>query len=293
MTAARRDLHLGDGRAVCVEEDGDLRGMPVFVLHGTPGSRLLYAEHAADAKRRGIRLIGHDRPGYGGSTRKPGRTIADAAGDVRAIADALGLDRFAVWGHSGGGAPALACAALLPDRVIAAASLAGTAPYPAAGLDWTAGMGEANREDMALMLDDRGAWEAKAIAEAAQMRSGTVEQLLEMLATLLSDVDRAVLTPGLATYLDAEAKAGIDPGAAGVIDDNLSGVLPWGFDLSAIRVPLQLWHGGEDRFVPFAHGQWLAERLPRAELHLDPNEGHLSLFANRIPEVQKWLASHT
>jgi pimeloyl-ACP methyl ester carboxylesterase len=286
------DVARGSGRTLRVLEDGDLEGKPVFVLHGTPGSRLIYSKHVLDAKRRGLRLIGYDRPGYGGSTPHPGRRIVDAAADVAAIADDLGIERFAVWGHSGGGAPALACAAALPDRVVAAACLASTAPYPASGIDWFEGMGELNVTDWKLMLSDRAAWEAKLVQDVAEMIHAEPHQLSELMATLLSEVDRAAMTPELAGFLSRQVREGLKPGAAGLRDDNLWDAAPWGFELSAIRVPLQLWHGRHDRFVPYPHGRWLAERLPQAELHLSEEEGHVTLYERRIPEVQGWLGAH-
>jgi pimeloyl-ACP methyl ester carboxylesterase len=118
------DLVVRDGRALKVLEDGDRLGRPVLVHNGMPNSRLLFAGDVESARKYGIRLISYDRPGYGGSTRQPGRTVADCAEDVRAIAAALGLDRLAVWGVSGGGPHAIACAALLPDLVACVGVLA-------------------------------------------------------------------------------------------------------------------------------------------------------------------------
>lgn len=273
-------------------EDGDPRGRPVFVLHGTPGSRLLYDKHVQDARRRGIRLIGHDRAGYGGSTSKPGRTVANDAADVGAIADVLGLDRFAVWGYSGGGPHALACAACLPDRVVAASSLAGPAPYPAEGIDYFAGMGEANAEEWKLMISDLPAWEAKFELEAPAMANATVEEMAEVFRTLLSDVDREAFTADVAEIIVRMAREGLSAGFQGLKDDNLAGAKPWGFELSTIRVPLQIWHGRHDKFVPFSHGEWLARHIPKAEAHLEPNEGHVTMYARRLPEVHEWLLSH-
>jgi pimeloyl-ACP methyl ester carboxylesterase len=253
---------------------------------------MLYPVHVADAQRRRIRLIGHDRPGYGGSTPMRGRTVGDEAADVRAIADALGIDRFAVWGHSGGGAPALACAALLPNRVVAAASLAGVAPYPAEGLDWLAGMGELNVTEFHQMMEDPTAWEKKSIGEIALMRGATLEQLKAYLSSLLSDVDQAALTDELATFLQAQTMDGLLPDSVGMVDDNLTSTKPWGFVLSSIRPPVQLWHGSEDHFVPFSHGKWLAAHVAGVDAHLHSGEGHLTLYADRIPAVHEWLLSH-
>jgi pimeloyl-ACP methyl ester carboxylesterase len=286
------EVRLDDGRRLTVREDGDPDGRPVFRLHGTPGSRLLYPPHVADARRRGIRLIGYDRPGYGGSTARRGRRVGDVAPDVAAVADQLGIDRFAVWGHSGGGAPAIACAARLPGRVVAATSLAGVAPPGAEGLDPLEGMGEANREDVHLMLSDPAAWEAKLQRESIEYARATPEQLQSILTTLLSEVDRAALTPELVSFFVEEGREGLRHGADGMRDDNLSDTVPWGFDLSSVRCPLQIWHGAHDRFVPFAHGQWLAAHLPRAEPHLLPDAGHLGLLSERIPEVHAWLLAH-
>ena len=291
MPPSERDVHLADGRTLRVLEDGDPRGHPVFYLHGTPGSRLLYEKQVQDAGRRGIRLIAHDRAGYGGSTPKPGRRIGDEATDVAAIADALGLDRFAVYGHSGGGAPTLACAALLPDRVVAASSLAGLAPYPAEGLDWLAGMGELNVADFQLMMSDPTAWELKTAEDAVTMSDAPPRQMAEFLSSLLSSVDRTGMTDELAEFFRRQAKEGYKAGIAGARDDSLATVEPWGFELSAIHVPQQLWHGKLDKFVPVSHGEWLAARLPRAEVHIEPNEGHVSLYS-RFPSVHDWLTHH-
>ncbi len=280
------------GRQLIVREDGDPQGRAIFSLHGTPGSRLLYGPHVADARRRGIRLIGYDRPGYGGSTAVRGRRIVDAAHDIAAIADALGIEKFGVWGHSGGGPHALACAAALPDRAVAAACLASPAPADADGLDPFDGLGEANAEDLRLLQSDPAAWEAKGEAEAKMMREATQEQLLAMLDSLLSEVDRKVLTRELGDFLQAQMVLGLEPGAAGMRDDNLAeGKFPWGFELGSIRVPVQLWHGRHDKMAPFQNGRWLAEHLPRAETHLEPDEGHISLYVNRIPDVHAWIRS--
>ncbi len=284
------DVHPQAGRVLRVLEEGDLGGHPVFVLHGTPGSRLLYRKHVEDATRRGLRLIGYDRPGYGGSTPARGRRVADAATDVLAIAHALGLDRFAVWGHSGGGHHALACAALLPDRVVSAAALAADAPYSevtAEGLDWFRGMSDWHRQYFRAMIED-----PLALDELTAPEIRARAEFRERLASILSDVDRAALTDELIDYAMASEREGQREGLAGGRDDTLAELAPWGFELAGIRVPLQIWHGRHDRFVPFAHGEWLAAHLPRAEAHLESEEGHLSLFERRIPDVHAWLRSH-
>src|SRR6185437_625471 len=164
-----RTVRTPDGRTLAVEESGDPAGWPVLVHMGTPNSRHLYGPNAADAAGRGLRLISYDRPGYGGSTPHPGRTVADCAGDVRAICAGLGIGRLAMWGISGGGPHVLACAALLPDLVTAAAALASLAPYGAEGLDFFAGMGQDNVDDMRLALADEAASRAKLEKDSAEL----------------------------------------------------------------------------------------------------------------------------
>src|SRR5215831_11853246 len=136
-----RTVRTPDGRTLAVEDAGNPAGRVVLMHGGSPNSRHLYGPNVADATARGLRLISYDRPGYGGSTPCAGRAIADCTSDVQAICAALGIGRLAMWGYSGGGPYLLACAALLPDLVAAAASLASLAPYGVAGLDWFAGMG--------------------------------------------------------------------------------------------------------------------------------------------------------
>jgi pimeloyl-ACP methyl ester carboxylesterase len=292
MSESDTDLVLGDGRTVRFSERGDPSGRPVFVLHTCPGSKLLYGPHAADASRRGIRLISYDRAGYGGSTARPGRVAVDEASDVRAIADSLGIDRFAVWGYSKGGSLALACAAVLPDRAVAVASLAPIAPYPAEGLDWFAGVAEANVAEFRMYASDPAAWKRKLTQDVEEMRHISEDRLYQDLVVSGSASDRAALTPELLAFARAQMQDGLSQGPEGFIDDALSDTQPWGFGFDSIQVPVQLWHGTDDRLVPISHAKWLAAHLPRAEIHLEPGEGHISLFARRIPEVQEWLLAH-
>ena len=198
------------GRTLRVREDGDPDGVPLIAHHGTPGSRLLYRRWAEDAAERGIRLIAYDRPGYGGSDRHAGRAVADVAADVEAIADALGLDRILVTGRSGGGPHALACAALLGDRVAAAATLASVAPYDADGLDFLAGMGEDNVQRV--RGRGRGARDARAAARGvrpAPARRRRRPSWPTALESLLSPPDVAVVNGGLAEELIAATGEGI------------------------------------------------------------------------------------
>ncbi|MFN8482180.1 MAG: alpha/beta hydrolase [Anaerolineae bacterium] len=277
-----------DGRELSITEAGRPNGVPVLVHHGTPGSRLLYAPWVKDARSRGIRLISYDRPGYGGSTPQPGRTVADAAADVAAIASELGVSRLLVWGISGGGPHALACAALLPDLVVAAAALASVAPYPAEGLDWFAGMAEANVAEFRAAINARDALQSF-VAEAA---AGTVNAepatLAQAWGSLLSPVDAAILAGHLAAFLLGQFQEGLKPGIDGWVDDDVAFTTPWEFEGSEIRLPVLLMHGEHDRLVPFSHGRWLADRIPNVDARLSDDDGHLTLIG-RIPAVHAWL----
>jgi pimeloyl-ACP methyl ester carboxylesterase len=286
----QRTTRTPDGRTLAVEEAGDSDGHPVLVHEGTPNSRHLYPPAAIDAASRGLRLISYDRPGYGGSSPQPGRSVADCAADVRAICAELGISRLAMWGISGGGPHVLACAALLPDLVTAAASLASPAPMDAEGLDYFAGMGELNAEDIRLFLRDREAARAKLESDREEILTASAAEVVGGLRTLLSPTDAAVLKDALVDFLVYCHHEGLAPGGQGWWDDSVALGTAWGFELSAISIPVLLMHGRQDQFVPFGHGEWLAAHIPGVEARLLDHDGHLTLLTNRIPEVHAWLA---
>jgi pimeloyl-ACP methyl ester carboxylesterase len=275
-----------------VLEAGVPDGRPVFTLHGTPGSRLLWRGLVEDAEARGIRLLGYDRPGYGGSDRSPGRSVADAAADVAAIADALGLGGFAVQGASGGGPHVLACAALLSERVVAAASLASVGPWEAEGLDWLDGMGEDNLEEFGAVLEGEDALRGFLLQQREAVLGQQPEAIAEALRSLLGPPDLAVLSGELARFFHDQLREAVARRIDGWVDDDFVFVKPWGFSLGEIRVPVQVWHGVQDRFVPVGHGRWLAEQIPGAERHIHDQDGHLTLQVARIGDIHDWLLEH-
>jgi pimeloyl-ACP methyl ester carboxylesterase len=280
-----------DGRALGVELGGDPDGLPILVHDGTPNTRHLYRPWLEDAQAHGIRLIGYERPGYGVSTPQPGRTVADCAADVRAIAKALGISRMGVWGASGGGPHALACAALLPDLVAAVAALCSIAPYGAPELDYFAGMGKDNEDDIKLYLRDPAAARVKSRQDRLDLLAVTPDQVSEQWKTLLSPTDAAAVTDELAAFLVRGFQDGLATTDEGWWEDGVAHMAPWAFDLGSISMPVQVWHGRQDQFVPFQHGEWLAAHVPRAEAHLSDSDGHLTLYG-RIPEVHRWLMRH-
>jgi pimeloyl-ACP methyl ester carboxylesterase len=273
-----------DGRTLAVEDAGDRAGRPVMVHVGTPGGRRLYGPRTlADAQRRGLRLISYDRPGYGGSTAQPGRSMAECASDVRVICEALGIGRLPMWGLSGGGPHVLACAALLPDLVPAAASLASPAPYDAEGLDWMAGFSQEAIEECRLTLGDRDAARAWFRGEREKMLNSSPAEVALYMEPGASGDHLALLTDEAISMQQALA-----PGIEGSWDDCVAQLSPWGFDVARISVPVLLLHGRQDRAVPFGHGQWLASRIPGAEAWFFDDEGH-GLRERHIEEVHAWL----
>lgn len=267
------DVQLGDRTVHAYDtETGDL---PVLWHHGTPNVGSPPAPLFPVAERLGIRWLSYDRPGYGGSTPRPGRTVATAAEDAAAVADALGVDRFALLGHSGGGPHALACAALLPDRALAVVSGAGLAPYGAAGLDWFAGM--------AAPAGLRAAAAGRAAKEAFEAGPPPSEGMM------FTPADLAALQGDWSWFMSVVNPAVAD-GPGPLIDDDLAYVAPWGFDPAAIRIPTLVVHGTADALVPASHGSWLADHVPGATLRLADGDGHISVLASQGGPALEWLA---
>ena len=265
-----------DGRRLEVLAAGPPDGL-AFVFHtGTPAGLVAFPPMVEAAAVRGLRTVQYARPGYGGSTPLPGRTVADAAGDVAAILDALGHDAFVTAGWSGGGPHALACAALLPGRCRSAASIAGVAPHEADGLDWLDAMGPENVEEFGAAAAGEGPLTAFLEEAAAGLRAVTAPEVAAALGGLAPEVDVAALTSDFAQFLASTFRASVASGIAGWRDDDLAFVRPWGFGLE-IATPVAIWQGGQDRMVPYDHGRWLADHIPGARAHLVPGEGHLSL----------------
>jgi pimeloyl-ACP methyl ester carboxylesterase len=274
------DLALSDGRTLHVydTDPGADSHLAVFWHHGTPNTGAPPEPLFAAAAERGIRWVSIDRPGYGGSTSKPGRDVASVAADVGAAADALSIGRFAVLGHSGGGPHALACAALLPERVLTAVVVSGLAPMQAEGLDWFAGMGAAGAAELRAAADGRATLE-KYLATA------------DFDPTLFTPADHAALA-GQWGWLGGIAEQATEAGTGGMVDDELAFVGPWGCEPRQVRTPVLVLHGGEDRMVPSSHGEWLARHCLSAELRLHPDDGHVSVLRHAEAALD-WLARHT
>jgi pimeloyl-ACP methyl ester carboxylesterase len=278
-------VDLPDGRSLEALSSGPADAPLLLFQTGTPTGAVEYAPLLEIAAARGLRTVLYSRPGYAGSTPRPGRSVADAVDDIRALLDRLETDRFVTVGWSGGGPHALACAALLPDRCAAAATLAGVAPYAADGLNWLDGMGPENIEEFSRARQGESALTPWLEQEAAKLAAVTGGEIAAAFGGLVSEVDVAALTGEFAAYIATCFRRAVSTSIAGWRDDDLAFTHDWGFDVTRIERPVSVWQGGQDRMVPFAHGQWLAEHIPGARRHLDPREGHLSLAAGALEQI--------
>lgn len=282
---------LPDGRIVQYTASGPVGGMPLVFHHASPGSALQLRVFQRIAHAHGLRLISYSRPGYGDSTRRPGRDVAAAVVESEALLDHLDAPRCLVAGWSGGGPHALAMAAGLPERVAAVATIAGRAPSTAEGRDFTAGMGEADTEEHALSIKGEDAlrpW----LERSAVALSGGVPAVIESMSTLLSAADLPVVNQEFGEDLAGTMAYALRTSVHGWLDDSLAAVRPWGFALEDLTVPCSIWHGSEDFMVPFAHGQWLAEHIHGATAHLRHGEGHFSICPGKFDSIVEELVSH-
>lgn len=280
---------VSDGRRLAVETWGASRGVPVFMLHGTPGSRRTPRPKHSVLYRQGIRLIGYDRPGYGDSDPLPGRDIAHAAADVAAIADHLGIGTFAVFGRSGGAPHALACAALLAYRVTRAAALVSIAPHDAEGLDWYGGMTDVNVADFRSAEAGHRVLAARLDAHAARIRDDPASQFPFDGGALPKVDQRVVADFSIRSMLVDSFAAAVKRSSLGWVDDTMAFTAPWGFRPDQVTCPVFLWHGDLDTFSPVAHTRWLADRIPRARLVIEEGVAHFGAL-NALPGILGWLA---
>ncbi|WP_375483913.1 alpha/beta fold hydrolase [uncultured Jatrophihabitans sp.] len=274
-------LKLDDGRDLRVRISGPEDGLPLLFHHGTGGG-LLTRQLEAAVHRRGARLVIISRAGYATSTRSPGRAVVDVVADSDAVFRALGVDRYFVAGWSGGGPHALACAARLPG-VIGTLVVSGLAPYDGEGLDFLQGMARVEVDEWeAALQGESHLREVVSHAAAAMLHPHADPRAFDETGDTLVAADAAVLTGEFAEDLAAANRVALSTGVDGWVDDELAFVKPWGFDLGTVDVPVSMWHGSDDRNVPLAHSQWVAEHLPDASLHRAPGEGHLSVLTRLV-----------
>ena len=267
---------LPDGRLLDLFTSGPEDGVPLVLHHGTPGSYHPMSELEPAAHARGLRIVSWSRPGYGGSTRQPGRRAVDVVADTSAVLEHLGADRCLIAGRSGGGASALACAARL-EQAAAVVVVAGLAPFDGQGLDPFDGMAE---DDVAAYVVARQGAEAFAAllrGEREVFAGMTAAMIIGGMVSGMPEREQEAFTALLAAQMAESFRESVRTGVDGWADDVVATVLPWGFAVEEIRVPVAIWHGTDDRMVPFAHGRWLAEHVPGAEAHLVAGAGHVSI----------------
>jgi pimeloyl-ACP methyl ester carboxylesterase len=281
-----REIGVSDGRRVTIDSWGDPKGFPVFLLHGTPGSRSGPVPRASLLYQLGVRLISYDRPGYGGSERHEGRTVAAAAWDVLDIADHLGLDKFGVVGRSGGGPHALACAAFIGrKRLRSVAVLVGLAPSDATGLDWFEGMTDSNVNEYELAALDEDHAVVADLTRRAEEINRDPESLLNALEKEMAEADKRIaFDVGIRCHLVDTYREAIKNGPYGWIDDVLAFRSPWGFELGKISIPVRLWHGDQDVFSPLGHSRWMADKIPSAHIEVEPGAAHFGAM-EILPKV--------
>ncbi|WP_238015358.1 alpha/beta hydrolase [Dactylosporangium sp. AC04546] len=281
----------GDNRKVAFDDSGAPDGFPVFLLHGTPGSRKGPRPRDSVLHRLGIRLITYDRPGYGDSDRQPGRHVAAAASDVATIADHLNLDRFAVVGRSGGGPHALACAAdhNLRQRVTRVAVLVSFAPPDTTDVEWFEGMNADNVRGFGLGAEVSAQVEAEILRRAELVRQDPAS-LLEQLMHHMTQADKRALNSSALRQIVIEThREGLRSGPWGWVDDVLALRGGWKVDLESIETEVRIWHGADDTFAPASHAAWLANRIPTAEFFVEPGKAHFDAM-QEIPRVLRWAA---
>jgi pimeloyl-ACP methyl ester carboxylesterase len=277
-------IELADGRRLDIRIAGAADGLPLIFHHGTPSAAVSMGGLERAASARGLCFVTASRPGYGSSTRLPGRRVVDAVADTNAVLDAIGAEGCLVAGWSGGGPHALACAARL-DRATAVLVMAGVAPFDAEGLDWMAGSGQDNIDEYGAAAEGEQQLRAYLDAARLELKDITADQMVGSMASLLPDVDQRALTDEFGDDMAAAFREALRLGVDGWLDDDLAFVSPWGFDLSEITVPAMIWQGSEDLMVPFAHGSWLASRIPGASAHLEQGEGHVSVVLGKLDQM--------
>jgi pimeloyl-ACP methyl ester carboxylesterase len=263
---------------VGVYDYGDPAGAPVMVFHGTPACGAGFAWADEGARARGLRLIAPDRPGVGLSTRLPSWTIADYPARVSALADALDIEQFAVWGYSGGGPYAVACAALLPDRVPMTAVAAGMGQV---GVWATIEESEKTDRQMLELSTTHPALARFLLGASGYGARISPKIAMKSFEKQLNANDReVVLGLGPPREVMALFTQAFLHGAYGVVADYAAIAQRWGFDVESVRSPMAIFHGDADTMVPLRHGEELAKRVPHAALTVWPGAGHLGTITH-------------
>ena len=294
MNELSRTVSLPDGRFIAYLDGGDPFGFPIFGLHGTPGCRLSRWPDDNVYSNVGIRYITTDRAGYGQSSRHRGRSVADDAADLLAVADALGITQFSVVGGSGGGPHALACAALLKDRVLKVACQSSIAPLGEEGMhsdEWVAGMTETIAAELTWAEAGEDVLTQQMQVQQEAMEAALLSDPSMMFGEGMSEKDVAfMLRPQVVETFRRIVTEQARHGVWGSVDDTLAFARPWGFELTDIQIPVLITHGAFDTSAPLAHGLWLAEHISSAEVNVSETGGHMPEEPEiEIAATMSWL----
>lgn len=283
-----------DGRKLDVLISGDMESKVALVCHhGTPSDSTLWNDWKRDALINNLRLVSISRPGYALSDRKPGRSVSDVVEDVIDVLDEIGIENFLTIGWSGGGPHALACAALLPSRCIAASILAGVGPHGEPDLDSISDMGPENIEHKKVTLQGESALREWAEVNATPWITITDEELAGALGGLVPEIDvKALNEQGQAKIWASSIRRALNNGIDGYIDDSLLFCKDWGFRTENIKIPVTIWQGDLDLMVPFKHAEWLIKNIPKARSKLQYGHGHISLISEKKNEIIDDLLSY-
>ena len=276
-------LTLVDGRTLEVTTSGNRSNKAVVFHHGTPGATSTWDDWLTEVSDQGGFAIAYSRPGYGTSSRHEGRTVASNAADIADVLGQLGVERIVSIGWSGGGPHALADTTL--PHSAAAISIAGVGAYNAADLNFLDGMGEENHVEFKAATAGAQTLETWMKENTPPIAVVTGDEIVEAFGGLIGEADKQALNDGAAEGTAKSYRQALVKSFYGWMDDDLAFVEPWGFDISKISVPVELWQGNDDFMVPHAHGYWLEKHIPSAKLHFVPGEGHISLGANQRANI--------
>jgi pimeloyl-ACP methyl ester carboxylesterase len=274
-----------DGRTVEVLVEGPPSLPVVLAYHGTPSTATFWRDWAQPVLEAGMTLVAYTRPGYTNSSRNQGRRVGDAAADSVAVLDALGIERVAALGYSGGCPHALSLGALAPERCTGVVAVAGVVPYGADGVDFLEGMGAENIAEFSAALDGESPLRAWMAGAGMPMLQAGADEIAEAFGDLVDDTDRAVLADGWAADMAAEFHRVHDGGPDGWIDDDIAFTSPWGFEPAEVAVPVTLWHAERDRMAPISHSRWMADALPAADYREVAGLGHLALLRQHRADI--------
>ncbi len=278
-----RQFTLADGRNLDLLLGEGAKKSAIVFHHGTPSHATLWNSWITAFENRGIFSFAYSRAGYGTSSRHPDRSVNDVVSDIQEVLNEYGVENFVSVGRSGGGPHALATTG--DQRCKGVLSIAGFGEYGAPDLDFLAGMGEGNHQQFGAAISGVATLTAWMDAKADFRKTITGQKVIESLGGVLSDSDKAVLTSQFAEDIAHTFHSALQHGYYGWLNDDIAFVKNWGFDIRKITVPVSLWHGDQDLFVPHAHSEWLLSKIPTAHITRKVGEGHLSLGENCREEI--------